>query len=204
MKPDKLPLTLPIGTPVILIDPLNDFTKPEGVFTEAYGAEDTKPVRDVVPVLNAMARAWAQKTEIILCRSLYTYDQFGVKGLEDLCTKENDWGRESVINYEWILRGFDKTENSILATDDKKIFDILESSRFLILAGMTLTSSIAKSKEELREILPELTLVVPRNAAAVRASRKADGEALFQQWADPAEEGVIVTPAWNNIKFKKD
>ncbi len=201
MKPQSTPLFLPKNTPVIVVDPLNDFTHPDGVFAQTYGREDTKPVRDVLPVLKRMATTWKEKARVILCRSLYRADEFGVPGLEQLCVESNRWGRDSALDPRLFQREFEKRHNSILVTDDEEIRDILESTRFAVMTGMTVTSCIKKSKDAVAIEIPKLTLVVPRDTTGVRASREADAEALFQEWESPKEEKVIVTPSWTDIKF---
>ncbi len=201
MKPSLTPLKLPRDTPVILVDPLNDFVEEEGVFAQAYGSEDTRPVRDLLPVLKKMAHAWQNKARLILCRSLYDENQFGVSGLEQLCVESNPWGRDCPMHENWFKGEFEKRHNSILVTDDNEIRDILEAARFAVLTGMTLTSCIAKSKEQIRNEIPNLTLVVPRDTTGVRASRSADAEKIFEEWEQEHEDHVIVTPSWKKIKF---
>lgn len=201
MKPLHTPLILPKHTPVIVVDPLNDFTHPDGVFAQTYGKVDTKPVRDVLPVLKRMATTWKEKARVILCRSLYREDEFGVPGLEQLCVASNFWGRDTALDPRLFKKEFEKRHNSILVTDDQEIRDILESTRFAVMTGMTVTSCIKKSKEAVATEIPKLTLVVPRDTTGVRASRADDAEALFQEWESPKEEKVIVTPSWTDIKF---
>lgn len=203
MKPDQLPLKLPKKTPVIVVDPLNDFTHPKGVIARVYGAEDTKPLRDLLPVLNTMALKWKLNAEIILCRSLYRDNQFNVPGLENLCTEDNCWGRDSPIDSRLFHNEFEKQDNSILVTDDGEIRGILESVRFAVLTGMTLTSCIAASKAQIRKEIPDLTLVVPRDTTGVRVSRTEDGEMLFREWEAAEETRVIVTPSWRDVRFSQ-
>lgn len=53
MRQEKL--ILPIGTPHIIVDPLQDFNK--GAFVTCYGTEDTQPIRDVIRQLALLVEA---------------------------------------------------------------------------------------------------------------------------------------------------
>jgi nicotinamidase-related amidase len=203
MKADTL--TLPQGTSAIVVDPLNDFLDPEGVFANTYGMQDTEPIRDVLPELQQMIGAWQENARIILCRSLYRRNQFGVPGLEELCVWDRPSGRFSPIPLEKFAVEFTKLDNSILSTRNDSILRMLESSRQIILTGLTVTSCIKKSIEQIGREVERLQVIVPRNATAARANEKSTTEAdeLFQQWSEPKNSRVIVVDRWQDIEFVK-
>lgn len=204
MKPSTPKLTLPKGTLTIVVDPLNDFMSAEGVFAKAYGLPDTQPVRDLLPVLRSMMEAWKTKAHVLLCRSLYRHDQFGVRGLENLCTEGNRVGRDSEIPESFFRRDFEKTDNSILETEDDEVKGRISTAQHLILAGVTTTSCLPKSVVHIRQVYPgHPQIIVPRDAVAARKERQADAEALLKAWEDEGPEGqVTVVPSWKDIRFK--
>jgi nicotinamidase-related amidase len=206
-------LQLARDTPAIFVDPLSAFMELEGTFVQCYGSEDTEPVRALGVTMKAMAREWRNAAELVLCQSLYERNQFSVPGLEELCTEQNRFDRAPVFaddHEEWFKYTIEKHDNSVLATLDRELRGILAATRHLILTGVTTTSCIAKSIEgddrgrnSLRKELPDLTVVVPRDAVAARVQKSAEAQELLAQWSRSEDKRVIVVESWKNITFTR-
>jgi len=197
MKISNASLVLPERTPHIVVDPLLDFT--EGAFVDCYGKKDTEPIRDVVANLDTMTAAWQDKAELILCRSQYDYDQFGVPGLEKLCT--TDWGRQSVIDPRRFSRSVCKFDNSLLSAD-ADLDELIGDNEFYGIEGLTTTSCIIKTIDDCRDRMRDRTIVLPANAVGVRKARTADGQRILAQLSDPDDRQVIVVPRWQQIHHR--
>jgi nicotinamidase-related amidase len=201
MRPTGPSLILPHGTPVIVVDPLRDFMDQSGTFAKCYGAQDTESIRDVLPVLTEMLRTWRGKTWNILCQSLYARNQWKVRGLEELCTKENCSGRESLIGRASFDFTATKSDNSVTSMAQGEVEELGRHMRkHLILTGVTTTSCIAKSVEALR--IGFVRIIIPRNAVAARNSQQKKADALFEGWSDERMTKVIVVPTWREITFE--
>lgn len=190
-------LILPKQTPHIVVDPLEDFT--EGAFVDCYGAPDTEPVREVVANLDAMTEEWRDDAELILCRSQYEHNQFGVPGLERLCTTEK--GRRSVIDPNRFARSVCKFDNSLLSAD-VDLDELIGDNEFFGIEGLTTTSCVIKTVNDCRDRMRDRTIVLPANAVGVRKARTADGQKILAQLSDPSDMQVIVVPEWQQIQHR--
>lgn len=197
MRLDTPTLFLPKRTPHIVVDPLEDFT--EGEFVHCYGRPDTEPIREVVAHLDAMTEAWRDDAELILCRSQYRYDQFGVPGLEQLCTTEK--GRRSVIDPQRFSRSVCKFDNSLLSAD-VDIDELIGDNEFFGVEGLTTTSCIMKTINDCRDRMRDRTIVLPENVVGVRKARTEDGRRILAQLSDPDDTQVIVVPRWQQIRHR--
>ncbi len=184
---------------VAFIDPLNDFVRLDGPFQKTYG-EDALNVLNVIHVLREMAHAWKNRIELVLNKSNYRRDLFKVPGLEELCTTEE--GRASVLDTKLFDRTIEKTHNSII-TAGREAIDFLLSKEFIALTGMTGTSCITKTANDILQLgregnrIPKL--ILPRNAIANRESREPDFEETLQNWRE--DKRVIVVPRWEDIEI---
>ncbi len=204
MLPSSLPLELPVGTPAVVVDPVRDFMHSKGTFTECFGLEDTEPIRQILPRLREMIKKWRMKVYPILCQSLYEWDQFGVPGLENLCTQGNFLGREPMIPETCFRATITKPQNSLYSApreEESKAWNYICRSRHLILTGVTTTSCIQRTVKDFPKGYTQM--VIPRDAVASRASRKSDEQAILDYWSEERMTNVIVVPSWKNIKFKK-
>ena len=175
----------------------------DGTFAECFnldGQKDAEPVRRILPTLTGMTKAWRRKAYLILCQSLYTYDQWKVKGLENLCTEENRWGREPRIDERLFHSIVTKSHNSITSMPASEWEELVRHTReHLILTGVTTTSCIKKTVEALR--LGFWKVIIPRNAVASRASQKEEADLLLDSWSGDSASHVIVVPSWRDITF---
>lgn len=192
-------LSVPVGTPVIVVDPLKDFES--GEFVTCYGLEDTEPVREVIARLRQMVEAWQGKARLVLCASLYDDDQFKVPGLEKLCT--TDAGRQSVIPPGLFHRQILKRQNSFGPTM-QDLRPIVENDNCLIITGLTTTSCVVQSVNDCRAVLGRVRLIVPANAVGTRKGRQNDGQRLVENWSQPNELHVTVVPRWEGITFEEE
>lgn len=200
MRPPSLPLIVPKSTPAVVVDPLHDFMDEKGVFTQCYGREETEPMRNLLPTLNQMVRVWRGKAHVVLCQSLYSHNQWGVKGLENLCTQENLLGREPCIDERFFQSAVTKSRNSITSIPTEEWRELARNTKkHLILTGVTTTSCIAKTVEALRSGFWKI--IIPADAVASRASQQKKEEALLDSWSDEHLSRVIVVPHWRDITF---
>jgi hypothetical protein len=197
MRLDTPALFLPKYTPHIVVDPLEDFT--EGAFVDCYGVPDTEPIREVVANLDAMTEEWRDNADLILCRSQYKHDQFGVPGLERLCTTEE--GRRSVIDPQRFSRSVCKFDNSLLSAD-VDFDELIGDNEFFGVEGLTTTSCVIKTIDGCRDRMRDRTIILPENAVGVRKARTADGQKILAQLSDPDDKRVIVVPKWEQIQHR--
>ncbi len=190
-------LTLPRGTPHVVVDPLHDFA--HGAFVECYGEKDTEPCREVIRTLTEMTEAWRQQAQMILCRSLYRYNEFNIPKLEKLCVGGK--GRRSLIPPEWFREHILKTHNSLF-TGDKDPRELAADHEFFGVTGLTTTSCVIKTIEDCKKLMADKTIVVPADAVAVRKSRMKDQEAILERLSDPGEKQVVVVKSWRDILMR--
>jgi len=186
---------------VIVVDAtLPDFALQSGIFAQCYGEKDAQPVlalckRMIEYKIEELRKRGAHVT---LCRSNYDFDQFGVPGLESLCVTEQ--GRESLVDenkFDWQL---EKTDNSILSAGER-IHTLITLRKNLILAGVTTTSCVGKSIEDMRrQHAGRVQIIVPWDAVASRASQTAKEAKLLKQWEDSRD--VIVVSELDDIIFE--
>lgn len=187
-------------TCVVVVDAVRDFFDDDGAFAACYGKEDVEPVRRVLPALEDLALAWSGQCRVLCCRSRYHLNQFGVAGLENLCTTER--GRELRLPRGYFDDVVDKVDNSILTSPKiQRIFKEHRALTHLVLAGVTTTSCIARSIADIRSALRHLQVVVPCDAIASRGSRQGDEHRLLRAWGSRQEKGVWVVPSWKDIEI---
>ncbi len=121
-----------------------------------------------------------------------------MQGLEELCTSEK--GGTSVISNSYFDAQVRKTDNSIF-TAGQEFLDAVKQRTFLVFTGITTTSCILKSIQEVREKFADRVVIVPRNAVASRVSQKKKEDELFEEWRDSNDERVIVVPTLRSIYF---
>ncbi|MSR87157.1 isochorismatase family protein [Candidatus Peribacteria bacterium] len=188
-------LVLPKGTHVAVIDPQVDFMNVDGVYARKYG-KDAEPLAAITPELCKMVDQLKGKTIRMLFKSFYTENQFGVEGLEKLCT--TDSGCKSVIDEYRFNSVFKKFENSMLSApclNDKFINELSH----LILTGITITTCIEKSREAMAKRFPDLHIVIPLNVVAARLSQKKKADILIKQWRNDPQMSVV--DKWQDIVF---
>lgn len=187
-------LELPIGTKHIIVDPLDGFT--QGTFVDCYGHEDTDPIREVVRELDEMTAEWQHDARLILCKSRYTYDQFGVPKLENLCVGEDD--RRSAIPEDRFHRTIEKYNNSLLSAD-VDLEDLLGDDDIFGAEGLTMTSCIIMSINDIRRAFSRLTIVVPADAVGSRTKQNEKAHSILEELSSRSVRNVIVVPSWRNI-----
>lgn len=202
MRPKRTPLLLPHGTGVVVVDAVKAFMHPDGTFVRCYGTEDAKPVCEVLERLREMLLAWQHKARPMECRSIYKRNQFTVPGLEELCTEENAFDRESCLppgQFEWV---FDKTDNSLLSAGEA-VIALLRQSRNLIVTGVTTTSCVRKTVEDCVERFGDsMRIIVPGDAVASRVEKAAEQAALLKKWGSRTNKNVMVVDSWRDIAFE--
>lgn len=154
---------------------------PNGIFAlwaarEGRGLDETDDIRNLPPTLQEMLNAWKGRAYRVLCRSEYPYNRWEKEGLEKLCTTEG--GRASVIDPSLFEHTMTKTDNSILAASEEDL-KFLHRNEYLILAGVTTTSCIRKSIEQLLAERTQLKIIVFRNLVAARKSERDKAEKVL-------------------------
>ncbi len=181
---------------------LRDFADIDGVFARCYGREDSRPVLDLCErmIEEEIYGLRERHAHLTLCRSQYTRNQFNVKGLEELCATEE--GRRSVLSPDLFDWEIDKNDNSILSAG-AKAEELIDTRDHHILTGVTTTSCVGKSIDEIRKRFAGKgkRIIVPRNAVAARASQADKARALFDEWKKDARSDVIVVPSLSDIEF---
>lgn len=205
----QLDVQLRIGTPTIIVDMVDAFMG-NGTFVrhfESACAGDTDPVRNLLPTIEEMVEGLRGKSRLILCTSKYHPTQFvhdgaGLRGLcSDECPEDFRVSLRKDIQQHLDPVRLQKTANSILSANEADMRGILYPGKIGVLVGVTGTSCIEKSLEDIRRKCIGVTLVVPKNAVASRKSRKQEEARLFEQWSKVEEQHVIVVDSWRSIRF---
>lgn len=196
-------LSLPADTKHIVVDPLVDFARTTesrpGAFIDCYGREDVQPVIDAIVELQTMVLAWHEQVYCVLCKSQYQYDQFGVPGLEELCTTPER--RTSLIPEEWFRSVFTKYDNSILSAQ-QSVSELLGDGEYVGIEGITLTSCVTKSIQDIRTQLRGKKIVVPINAVGWRAKQEQVAQEIISELSNAKVRDVVVVDRWQQIEHQ--
>src|SRR3989344_5567056 len=187
------------ATCAIVVDPLWDFISRDGEFERGYPSQN-ESIRAVLETLTRMVDTLRTQVDTVLCASKYEEGQFG-DHIKYLCT--SDERRTSMIPREWFRETLTKTDNSILMAGDDA-WRVLTDKPHVILSGLTGTSCIRVSTQEILKYLPRTHLYLPKNAIAIRddANTRQKMEMLYEKWEDPDQKKVHVFDQWENIPIQ--
>lgn len=187
------------ATCAVVVDPLWDFIAKEGEFERGYPGQN-ESIRAMMPTLTEMVEDLRKKVDTILCASKYNEGQFG-EHIQHLCTTEER--RRSVIPEELFKETLTKTANSILTAGElgEGIWRVLTDRPHLILTGLTGTSCVRVSVDEIVKYLPGTHVYLPKDVIAIRDNEdsRLRMEKIYEYWQDPKQTKLHVFDSWRDI-----
>ena len=179
---------------VLVIDAVHDFLSESGKFAEAYGQEDTAPLRAVASELDTLvAEARKKNVEVIAVSSHYKPTQFR-KAVGVCSTPE---GSRVVLPSADGCKVVYKTGNSVLESGSKVwLLERLSNKRVLV-CGVTTPACVDTSAHALKGKCAGV--YVAEDAVAARASTSAAVDEVFQKMKSDETGEISLVSGWREL-----
>ena len=205
MRVDSISVPLE-STTLFVIDPQRDFVGEDGVFARHYGLQEmgsliALPAR-LDEMVNALRKDTRSRLRDVLVTSTYADNQFGVPGLEDLCTQGNTHGRQVLgLGENDFSQRLYKNGNSVTSGSRQEVDTIMRLQTHSITTGATLTSCVGTSADTLSERSGYgVDVVIPLDVVAFRTSHAERVRDMLARWEE--SDKIHIVDSWRDIRFE--